>query len=226
MKKILLLALIFCFGFFVPALCEEDFKIPEYTIEIPSVFQNHEDNVKESWLDIEWNVWHANARNSLLKYVSSLKLSNYCLAFSFYVDKNMQISDVVVYFLPGNSFNKWFAYIKKDGTYYAYVLSTNEFYKFKTEKSISIHNSLSLYSTDFIEQMKISTVKQEYVPEANKMITFARQIKALSGSQFLKYPTGSKRYKVRVTGGWQDLFSNGSVYYSSSDFDDKERVKK
>ena len=74
--------------------------------------------------------------------------------------------------------------------------------------------------------MTISKVKQQYVPEANKMITFAQQIKSMSGSQYFKYPYGSKRYKVRVTGGWQDLLSTGSVYYSSSDFDDKERVKK
>ncbi len=225
MKRIIIIALILNFIFPLTVCCEENFKIPEYTIEIPAVFQNLEDNIEESWLDIEWNTWHANARNPLLKFINDLKFKDFYLGFTFYVNKNRQITDIVVYFLPGNSFNKWFAYMKKDGVYYAYVYSTNEFYKFKTDKKIPVNNGFFIYKQDIIEKMTITKTKKEYVPECDKIISFAKDINSLSGIDYLKYPKGSKRYKVRVEGGWQDLIHSGKKYYSSSDFDDTERIK-
>ena len=209
----------------------EDFEIPEYTISLPTFFQNTKEEPEEEWLSIQWNQWHADVNNEIDKrncVLYSLWTGN-SYAYSLIVDNQRKLSEIVVYFIPVSTYDVVRADKTGDAVYeantpfYAYCIDNNTFYKLKLSEDVK-----TLGGSKFRENLskaKISVVSEKYVPRSVYLRQSAENIKNTSGNMVYTYPYGSQRKKVFVSAVLRSTTTSKWKGFDASDYDDIERVK-
>ena len=210
----------------------EDFEIPEYTISLPTFFQNtKEEPEEEEWLSIQWNQWHADVNNLIRDkdYILYSLWHDNSFAYSFIVNNQRQLSEVIVYFIPFSTYDvirsekKGDAVYKANTPFYAYCIDNNTFYKLKLSEDIK-----TLGGSKFRENLsksKISVVDEKYVPRAVYLRQSAENLKKTSGNKVYTYPYGSQRKKVFVYAVLNSVEKTNWKGFKASDYDDIERVK-
>lgn len=216
---------------------DEEITTPLTQIGIPE--QYLQPQVEEEGLEIEWNQWHANVRNYVMKkrLFSAFSLYNYSNSIyhiMYTVHKNGDISDVVVaQFIGGNEYSykvtinnlseprliSDYAIAlkdKKDGKYKNYI------YKLET-------NNIDFYKDSIADILKKSSFKKDatFWDGVHAAANVAQNIEKCAGNSVLTFPAKSKRDKVVVDQiaicGLDIAGSKDS--YDPSAFNDIEKVK-
>lgn len=196
----------------------------EYVITVPQILQD-EDSYEEKELTLEWNQWHADVRNELKKPVTTPMYKKSFVDYVFYVDNKGNLSDIFVIMCTSLALDTPIPQIKKDGIFYGYSYDENQFYKFKAPKSFLCSKTWSSISA-LASSMTVTPVDSKYVPYKDVLQQMASGIKSSEGNSFYKYPTGSKRTKMKVSCGWKwYLWEGGNSYFNASDFNDVEKIK-
>lgn len=188
------------------------------------------EDVEETGLEVVWNEWHANVRNFIHRngYPDFYRCN--VVMYSLVVNKNNRISDVVVYWFPVSSLTiiqdkKTKEYIsikvKKDAPFYMYWDNKGTYLKAKPLFALDVGNEKEL--PYLIENSRISVVKKQYVPFSDDFKLLADKLNNCGGHKILNFPYNSKREKVSVIAGIQDLAIEGKTEFSSNDFNDIER---
>ena len=208
----------------------EEIDVPTTKIGLPQEYTQSQ--VKEKGLEIEWNEWHARIRNKITKDISStLTPQNYIIAAMCTIDKNQNISDIVVLYFPRTSLKivSGVAYVKNEAPFYIYMHTPKKYYR----TTINSNKLFTLGKLGKDEQEEISAilkiakfqeVSYNRVPYYKFYRQVAFKIKQRQGQAVLRFPQSSKRSKVSVTGGVTDILSIQTVIqYTSDMFNDLER---
>ena len=202
---------------------DEEIDTPITQIGLPQEF--FEEQVEESGLEIVWNSWHARVRNKVLNSIHYINYSDkYAICKVYLVDKNRNISNIVVFILYENNIYKegkdGFIIPNKD--FYIYKNDENKFYKMQVHE-----NGMKIRPQNFTKILaaaEYTPVGFYAVPESSSYVKTARKIEEISGLSLLKFPKKSKRTKVVVTQGTTNIdYLKGDGKYLPKDFNDIER---
>ena len=191
--------------------------------------ENKENQFEEKWLELEWNKWHA-------KVVNTIYQNNYCVfdmwkknafAYSFYVNKDKTLFNVVVYYIPNttvdiNPHSEKFMWVSVNQPFYAYSLDENAFFEITVNKDAKMSKNTLV---DIIKSSSVSQFKEKEVPRAKHIRKSAENITRLETvfPKTLEFPQGSQRTKVLVTAFYYASTKGGD--YTEKSFNDVEKIK-
>lgn len=208
----------------------EEIQVPITQIGLPQNYTQPE--VQEKGLEIVWNQWHARIRNKLSQDISrTLTPQNYIITVMCTIDKNQNISDIIVTYFPLSALKiiSGVAYLKNQTPFYVYR-HTQEIYYKATVNSDELFTLGKLGNNEHEELSKIlkhasfQRVSYNTPPYYDFFKQVATKVENRQGQAVLKFPQSSKRDSVAVTSGVTDILSIQTVIqYTSDMFNDMER---
>ena len=245
MKKVFALLLLFCLSLpsfakpnysysvepvntstnYSGAYVNEEISVPVSKIGLPQEYMEPEVVQVEKGLEIVWNEWHAKVRNKVLSDVRGSSTPSKHLTFNLMtVDRNKNISDIIVIYVPETSLTRVrdVGYVTPDSDIYMYIYEKNTYYKIKVKdkfleaKRKNIEKILS--NSDIIETNFYT------IPNFDYFAPLAQRIQNRQGDSYLAFPKGSKRSSMVVTQGTTDIsWLKAGSKYMPEDFNDTER---
>ena len=208
----------------------EEIDVPITQIGLPQSYTQPQ--VQEKGLEIVWNQWHAKIRNKLSQDISrTLTPQNYIITVMCTIDKNQNISDIIVAYFPRTALKiiSGVAYLKNQTPFYVYRHTQGIYYK-ATVNSDELFTLGKLGKDEHEEVSKIMKnayfhqISYNQIPYYKFFRQIATKVENRQGEAILKFPQASKRNSVAVTGGVTDILSIQTVIqYTSDMFNDLER---
>ena len=208
----------------------EEIDVPFTQIGLPQSYTQPE--IQEKGLEIVWNQWHAKIRNKLSQDISrTLTPQNYIITVMCTIDKNQNISDIIVAYFPRTALKiiSGVAYLKNQTPFYVYRHTQGIYYK-ATVNSDELFTLGKLGKDEHEEVSKIMKnayfhqISYNQIPYYKFFRQIATKVENRQGQAVLKFPQASKRNSVAVTGGVTDILSIQTVIqYTSDMFNDLER---
>ena len=111
------------------AYVDEEITVPISQIGLPQEYMEPEVIQEEKGLEIVWNKWHANVWNKVLSDVRAVSTLAKHLTFNLMtVDRNKNISDIIVIFVPEASLTRVQneGYLTPESNIYMYIHERNQ----------------------------------------------------------------------------------------------------
>ena len=187
----------------------------------------------ESGLEVSWNKWHANVRNTGARVISwriypiqmySMPLDG-ILNFIYKVDSNKNITDVVLLSHPTPTIK-----IEQKGIYYSanmdfymYIHKTDKFYKLQLPENsaVNVYNHKAL--REMLDTATITPIEAKQVPYYLLYKPFAERVQDFSSNKSLTFPKKTKRTFMIVETGITSIDSIKTGGLLSKFFNDIER---